>query len=450
MTVTPNTSRDAKAGIPPPTAPATEPAPRPAEGKSPAPDIGRRDWIRVGLAMFAIGFGANLFAPMLEVYRELNGTSQSSVTAMFGVYAAGLVPALIIFGPISDRRGRRTVLRPAMIVSAIGTIILALGAIGPEWVLYPGRFVVGTSVGMAMACGAAWIKQLSVDRPTAGPRRATVAVSAGFGGGPFIAGLVAQFAPGPKITPYLVFLAVLLVITPIMWTTPETQFATHAKAARRGPLIPKVALTGKFLWAVAAWAPWIFGTVTVSFVALPVYVAADLEWKMAYIGALAGVAMIAGMLIQPAAARLAKGGMLPLSVVGLGTACAGMLVAASTVWLDSAMMVFPAALVLGASYGIMMVAGLREVEMIARPEELGALIGVFYALSYIGFFVPFTLSIVAPFVGDATGLGGEWGIILCLLFGAVVCIASIVPVARAAERGLDIAERGEGGEPGRK
>ena len=55
--------------------------------------------IRIGLAMFAIGYGADLFAPMLEVYRSMNGTG-SSVTAMFGVYAAGLVPALIIFGPI--------------------------------------------------------------------------------------------------------------------------------------------------------------------------------------------------------------------------------------------------------------------------------------------------------------------------------------------------------------
>ncbi|HHT31844.1 MAG TPA: MFS transporter, partial [Corynebacterium sp.] len=85
--------------------------------------IGRRDWLRIGLAMFAIGYGANLFAPMLEVYRALNGTGQSSVTAMFGIYAAGLVPALLIFGPISDRRGRRAVLRPAMLVSAIGTVI---------------------------------------------------------------------------------------------------------------------------------------------------------------------------------------------------------------------------------------------------------------------------------------------------------------------------------------
>ncbi len=406
------------------------------------PAFGHRDWLRVALAMFAIGFGANLFAPMLEVYRELNGTGQSSVTAMFGIYAAGLVPALLIFGPISDRRGRRAVLRPAMLVSATGTVILASASFGPEWLLFPGRFIVGASVGMAMASGAAWIKQLSADKPSAGPRRATVAVSAGFGGGPLVAGLVAQFAPEPKLVPYLVFLCVLAAATPVMWSTPETQFPSDGAAARRGPLIPKTALTGTFLWAVAAWAPWVFGTVTVSFVTLPIYVAQDVDMKIAYIGVLAGVAMISGLFIQPAATRVAEKGMLPMSVMALGIACAGMLAAAATVWLDNAALVFPSALILGSSYGIMMVAGLREVEVIARPDELGAMIGVFYALSYIGFFVPFILSLVAPLVGRITGLGDVGGIILCLLFGAVVCVASMVPVARAAEAGLKLAPEG--------
>ena len=119
-----------------------EPIVTPTAEENARPMIGRRDWLRVGLAMFAIGYGANLFAPMLEVYRDLNGTGQSSVTAMFGIYAAGLVPALLIFGPISDRRGRRAVLRPAMLVSALGTVILASASVGPEWLLFPGRFVV--------------------------------------------------------------------------------------------------------------------------------------------------------------------------------------------------------------------------------------------------------------------------------------------------------------------
>ena len=111
------------------------------------PAIGRRDWLRIGLAMFAIGFGANLFAPMLEVYRSLEGIGQASVTAMLGIYAAGLVPALLIFGPVSDRRGRRAVLRPALFLSGVGTVILAAGSFGAEWPLYLGRYAAAASAG---------------------------------------------------------------------------------------------------------------------------------------------------------------------------------------------------------------------------------------------------------------------------------------------------------------
>ena len=93
-------------------------------------------------------------------------------------------------------------------------------------------------------------------------------------------------------------------------------------------------------------------------------------------------------------------------------------------------------MVLGVSYGFMMVAGLREVELMARPHELGALIGVFYTLTYTGFAVPFVLSLVAPAVARWAGVEPTTGFVWCLLFGVLVCAASAVPVARAAARGV--------------
>ncbi|WP_211206057.1 MFS transporter [Corynebacterium ulceribovis] len=394
--------------------------------------IGPKTWLRVAFTMFVIGFGANLFAPMLQVYRQYDGMSDASVTLMFAVYAAGLVPALIAFGPMSDRLGRRAILRPAVLLSAAGSIILALGVTGVEVLLYIGRWIAGFAVGMAMASGAAWIKQLSLFQPTAGPRRATIAVSAGFGGGPFVAGCVTEFLPFEHVLPFIVHLVLVALVLPWMWTAPETQprMGTPSDGKARQPrarrvLVPKVTLSSQFLWAVAAWAPWVFGTVTVAFTTLPTQV--EVEWPMFFIGAVAFVALGTGVAIQPAAALFlerSRPQWLPLSVLGLGSACAGMLTAAVTVYTQQVWLVFVAAVFLGAAYGVMMVAGLSEVEMLASADDLGALIGVFYALTYIGFFVPFALSLIAPLVGMMT----------CLLFGAVVCLVSMVPVARVAAR----------------
>lgn len=392
--------------------------------------IGPHTWLRVGFTMFVIGFGANLFAPMLQVYRQYDNMSNSSVTLMYGVYAAGLVPALLVCGPLSDRYGRRAILRPAILMSALGSLILMMGVTGSEMILFFGRFVAGFAVGMAMASGAAWIKQLSVHRPVAGPRRATISVSAGFGGGPFIAGLVAEFLPWEHVLPYVVHLTLVVLVLPWMWRTPETQPRAVVRddgAVVKRRLVPRVAFTSKFLWAVAAWAPWVFGTVSVAFATMPTQV--EVSRPIVFIGAIAVVALGTGVAIQPAAAKFLERTTpqwMPLSVLGLSAACLGMLSGAATVYLQWIPLAFVTAMLLGASYGVMMVAGLSEVEILAGKDDLGALIGVFYALTYIGFFVPFVLSLVAPIVGMIT----------CLLFGAVVCVVSMVPVARAAAKAV--------------
>ena len=176
-----------------------------------------RDWIRVALGMFAVAFGANLFAPLLPAYRITDALNQSQVTFLFAIYVAGLIPALLICGPLSDRLGRRAIIRPALITSAVGSAVLLTGI----WFHFPsllvGRLIIGISMGMVMAAGASWIKEIAPVAPQISARRATVALSAGFSLGPLASGLVAEFTPRPDVIPYLVHLALLLFIAPLTW-----------------------------------------------------------------------------------------------------------------------------------------------------------------------------------------------------------------------------------------
>lgn len=58
-----------------------------------------------------------------------------------------------------------------------------------------------------------------------------------------------------------------------------------------------------------------------------------------------------------------------------------------------------AATVLGAGYGLCLGTGLREVEEVAAPDELGAVVSIFYSLAYAGLLVPYLLTFAAPQVG---------------------------------------------------
>lgn len=379
-----------------------------------------RDWIRVALGMFAVAFGANLFAPLLPAYRITDALNQSQVTFLFAIYVAGLIPALLICGPLSDRLGRRAIIRPALITSAAGSVVLLTGV----WFHFPslliGRLVVGISMGMVMAAGASWIKEIAPVAPQISARRATVALSAGFSLGPLASGLVAEFAPRPDVIPYLVHLALLLGITPLTWNA-SGGLPTSAHSDTPQRFFSSATLSPRFLWAVAAWAPWVFGAACTSFVVLPTI--AESSYPIAFAGLIACITMGTGVLVQPLVTRISSSSFIPPAIFGLGLTTFGMLLSLIVALTQNVWSVFPAALTLGAAYGVMMVSGLREVQIIAPPAELGAATAIYYSLTYVGFFAPFVISFAAP----------KFGFVPVFVFGAIIALVSMYPVAKVAQ-----------------
>lgn len=373
--------------------------------------------------MLVIAFGANAFAPLLPAYRQIADLNQTQVTFLLAIYVAGLIPALLIGGPLSDSRGRRALIRPALILSGIGSTVLALGAFGSFAVLSLGRLIVGIAVGLVMAAGAAWIQELSDGPAHIGARRATVFLSAGFGFGPLASGIVAEFLPRPDILPYLVHLILLSAIAPLAWRTegggPKGVHATAQPRSR----FPRSVLSTRFLGAVACWAPWGFGTVTIAFATLTLLVEDEISRPVLYTGFISALTMLTGVFIQPVVTRFSTKSV-PPAVLGLVLVVGGMLAAILVVTTRSPWAVIIAAVLLGAAYGILMVSGLHQVRLISPPEDLGAVNGVFYSLTYAGFFAPFVVSLITPITGYP----------LVFIIGALIAATSIVPVIRTANR----------------
>lgn len=327
-------------------------------------------WFRVAAAMFAVGWGANQFAAMLLVYREEDGFSGEAVTALFGAYALGLIPALLIVGQISDRIGRRVVMRPVLVLSVIATVVLVAGG-DQLWALLLGRLLAGVASGAAFAPGTAWIKELSADRPRGtGARRATLALSAGFGSGPLVAGIVAQWLPGPTVLPYLPHLALMAVVGVIAWNAPEVAATREPGAAGRRAEVWQAMRSRPFVLGIALTAPWVFGAAATSFATLPTFVEIDVA-PVAVTASLAGLTLWTGVAIQPLGRRLGDARL--IITAGLVAAAAGLgagvvLAQSGTAWL-----LVPAAMLLGIGYGLILVGGLTTVEQLAHPDDLGTL-----------------------------------------------------------------------------
>ncbi|MEJ7568193.1 MAG: MFS transporter [Gaiellaceae bacterium] len=389
-----------------------------------------RAWLPLALVLFAVGWGANQFAPLLLVYRDTLNLSDTTRAAAFGIYAAGLVPGLLLGGPASDRFGRRGLVGAGALLSAGASIALAVGSLGVAG-LFAGRLLAGLASGAVFSAGGAWMTELSrAAPPGTGARRAAIAMTAGFGMGPLVAGLLAEFLPAPDVLPYVVHLLLMAAVIPLARRIPET-------VAGRSPATPRIRLRvpeparASFWLTVAPLAPWVFALPTIAFAALPAEIGEVGGLAIAYSGAITAIGAFAGVLVQPAGRRFGeeRGAAvgLALGVVGLGVAMVAVTAA-------GAVLLVLVSLLLGCGYGLCLTAGLRLIETLSLPSERGALIGIYYALTYVGFAAPFLLAAAASRTGYPVALAGM-AALAALTAAWLLARAALRPVGSAAATG---------------
>lgn len=377
--------------------------------------------LAVAAVLLGTGWGSNQFTPMLLVYHHALGLSTGTLEAMFGAYAVGLIPGLLIAGPLSDAFGRRVVVIPAVALSLLASVALVAGA-DTVPLLFVGRLLAGISSGAVFGAGTAWLRETamppvgSADVSTAA-RRAAVAMTAGFAAGPLVAGLLAQWAPAPRVVaylPHIVLMAAVLVAVPAV---PETVARDRARRLRF--TAPEVRHP-RFRRVVAPMAPWVFAAPAVAFALLPSVVGANRATDgIALTAAITCITALAGVLIQPLARALeTRARANSAAVVGLLVMTVGLLISAVAAGEQQTWMLVPCAIVLGSGYGLCLVAGLLEVQRLARDGSLGGLTAVYYALTYLGFASPYLLALAAH--------GAAYPLLLVIVAGLALLTTALV------------------------
>ena len=224
-------------------------------------------------------------------------------------------------------------------------------------------------------------------------------MTAGFAGGPLVAGACAQWLPSPEVTAYLPHLAVLVAAAGPAWRTPDPGRVDARNGADATTRVAEMAVLKPGWHGTSCWSccrsrrgcsaprqsrwptcpcspPPAPGTASCCSAPLAT-----------------GLAALAGIAAQPlarTARRSPPGRLLPASMalVLAGMGCAAW--AAQTLSLP---LVLLASAVLGVAYGITQFAGLAEVQRIADPRSLGSATATYQVLSYIGFAFPFLMSL---------------------------------------------------------
>ncbi len=381
--------------------------------------------------LMAVIFGLLLFSagaptPLYIVYQAQWHFSPATLTIVFAIYGLGVLAALVAFGALSDRIGRRPVLAMSLITIMVSMLLFAT-ARSVEWLLVA-RVVQGLAIGMASTAASAALLELQPSaKPGLGPLIAATAPSFGLAGGSLITGLLVDFGPAPTVVIYvaLVLLFALALATVVLMpeTAGQSGDLAHIWQPRRIS-VPRE-LRGRFaLLSIGTAATWSIGGFYLSLG--PSLAAELLHSEQRTVGGLV-VFVLIGL---GSFATLFLSGWTNRRLGYFGSFCMviGLLLVLYAVSVGSLLLFFAGSVVLGTGWGPSYMAGFRAIAALAPPQHRAEILAALYVVNYLFFSLP---AMAAGLAATHFGLHAA-----TLAFGAIVtCMGAVAGFGvHAAER----------------
>jgi MFS family permease len=371
--------------------------------------------------LMAVIFGLLLFSasaptPLYAVYQAQWHFSSTTLTIVFGVYGLGVLTALVAFGALSDRLGRRPVLAAGLIAMMVSMLLFA-SARSVTW-LIAARLVQGLAIGTASTAASAALLELQPSsRPGLGALTGATAPSFGLAFGSLITGLLVDFGPAPTVAVYLAlfsaFALALVVIARIPETAcPSSQLADIWRPRRMS--VPRALRTRFALLSIGTAATWAIGGFYLSLG--PSLAAELLHSQQRTIGGLV-VFLLIGL---GSFATLFLSGWTNSRAGYFGSVCmvVGLLLVLCAVSAESAPLFFAGSVVLGTGWGPSYMAGFRAIAALAPPQHKAEILATLFFVNYLFFSVP---AIIAGLLASHFGLHAA-----ALTFGIVMtCMGAI-------------------------
>jgi predicted MFS family arabinose efflux permease len=355
---------------------------RPATGSGPEAEPGShvRPLLTVWLGWLALMTGANLAAPLYSVYAERFRFSDLVLTAIFACYAFILIPALLLFGRLSDRFGRRPVLLAGLVVACVGLVLFTV-ADSTAW-LFGARAAQGLAVGMISGPATAALVEIDPKREQKRPARlAGLAQAGGSALGPLIAGVLAQWAPSPLRLSYLILLGATVITAAFMLRLPEPATDGREPWRIQRPRVPAEIRADFVRVSVSAATLW--GSVALYLSVVPSYAEKLLHTHdLALLGAIAALALGASCAALAVSHRVTAS--LPRSqAAGLTVLSLGLIALVIAAPLHSLPLLLAGAVAVGAGHGLGFLHAQDELNAIAPDDRRGEVTAAFICCIYL-------------------------------------------------------------------
>lgn len=384
-------------------------------------------WTTAAVFLAAMAF-TTVPTPLYALYQQRDGFPTWVVTVIFAAYAAGVALSLYLVGHVSDWVGRKPPAVFALVLELVASVLFLLFPTVP--VLLVARFLTGLGVGALTAAATAHLGELwrtaNGDRRTGVPAVvATIANIGGLGLGPLVGGLLAEYAPAPLVTPYLVSLVVLVVAAVVVLVTPETVERSSRPWRPQRLAVPAAGRGVFFAAGVGVFAAFaIFGLFTSL---APSFLAGEFRSPSRLVaGAVPfGVFTIAAV-GQIFFTRVRMRVQLVVATVAMVVGLAGLAIAALVVaeWLFVL-----GGLVAGLGVGLLFRASLGAAAGLVDAPQRGEVLAAMFLIAYVGLTVPVLL------VGGAIAFLPAVPVLVA--FSAVIAVLAAIAGPRMARKVAD-------------
>jgi len=374
---------------------------------------------RLAYALVALVIGLSLFAsstpsPLYAEYRTLWGFSPVVLTLVYATYAFGVLLALLFAGRISDEWGRRPVLLVAL-GALLVTALLFMVADSVVW-LFAARGLQGIATGLALGAASAALLDLHPRRDPAGVGLTNGVVSAGgMGLGVLVSSALVEYAPAPRVLPYVALFVLFAVAFVGALLMPEpVANRTRPRIALQQPYVPPVARRRFLLAALAVISSWSVGGL---FLSLGPQLSATLFGTANHFVIGLTIFALAG---SGAAAQLLFGRTAPWAGAAYGSLALslGMVLIVLSAASGSTGLFWAGAIIGGAGFGVAFLGALRALSAVIPPDHRGAVMSAFYIVAYLAISVP---AIIAGSVVSSLGLQTTFEV-----FGSIVAALALV------------------------
>ncbi|QEL63904.1 hypothetical protein OTERR_04280 [Oryzomicrobium terrae] len=385
----------------------------------------------VALALCAGTMGTALASPLYPLYQERWHLTASTITLIFVAYMVAVLGTFVFLGRLSDRFGPLPVLRAALVLILAGMgLSAAAGMAGPANVaaglaeLFAGRAVIGIASGLIIASATAGLVEVA---PPAAKRHASLAGSItsiiGFGLGPLAAGLMAQFAPAPLLTSYVVVMLLVTVVLAALCGFRATRRASPPPLSLRPRFVLPAPPARPGFWVAALTTFSVFAIFSLFGSLAPSFLKALLHLHGP---AISGSALALFLLCSAGIQFTLRHRPVQRNLVqGLAGLSVGVGLLAAALETQSSALFIVTILVTGAGHGMAFMAALATASAATTPHTRAGILSSFFSVGYLGTILPV---LGVGFLADHFGLAPAV-LLFCLTF-ALLSLGLLVAARR--------------------